>query len=152
MTTTSNTNCLFPRSIAAVAVALLVFAAPAPAATGPVDSDGAFTCDFRLPGDLPLEQVAPVIERDRIYMARQPGMLNKHLPIRPDPLTGTMRSGGRYLFDPSEHARDYRRFVSEDFVLDGVQFLDRPIFIDPDCHAWSTIGRTTSPTSTTRAR
>lgn len=127
------------RWLAAAMATALIFAAAA-SATGPIDSRGAFTCDFQMPADLPLDQVAPVIERDRIYMARQPGMLNKHLPIRSEPVTGAPRSGGRYLFDSYDHARAYLRFVGEDFVLDGVPFLDRPIFIGPDCHAWSTIG------------
>jgi hypothetical protein len=30
---------------------------------------GCFTCDFALPGNLPLNQVPAIIERDRMYMA-----------------------------------------------------------------------------------
>src|SRR5262245_3759380 len=42
---------------------------------------GCFTCDFALPGDLPLNQVPAIIERDRMYMAERPGMRTKHLPL-----------------------------------------------------------------------
>src|SRR5687768_18493856 len=47
---------------------------------GNIKARGAFTCDFALPGNLPMDQVAPVIERDRIYMAERPGMQRKQIP------------------------------------------------------------------------
>jgi hypothetical protein len=100
---------------------------------------GAFTCDFGLPADLPLDVIAPQIERDRMYMAAQPGMENKHLPIGFDP-SGNLTSGGRYLFDTRSHAASYRDFVEHRYVLDGVQFLSRPYFLLPECHDWSVIG------------
>ena len=40
---------------------------------GKVKAKGAFTADFGLPGSLPLNEVAPLIERDRMYMAARPG-------------------------------------------------------------------------------
>ena len=106
-----------------------------------VAAEGAFTCDFQVdPTQFSLDELAPAIERDRIYMARQPGMLHKHIPIRPDPASLTFFAGGRYLFDTFENAKDYKDFVVNRFVLDGIQFLDRPYFLNPDCHAWATIG------------
>src|SRR5215510_5256474 len=54
------------------------------AGIGKVKAKGAFTADFALPGNLPLDQVAPVIEIDRMHMAARPGMQNKYLPIRFD--------------------------------------------------------------------
>ncbi len=102
---------------------------------------GSFSCDFALAlGDAPLSQVPAVIERDRMYMASHPGIVHKHLPISIDFATGTVYSGGRYLFDTREHAAAYRHFVTETFVLDGVQFLDRPLFVDPFCTDWDVIG------------
>jgi len=101
---------------------------------------GSFSCDFGLPGNLPLSQVPPLIERDRMYMAEQPGMQTKHLPLRIDTNTGNLMSGGRYLFDTFEEAQDYKNWVTNDFVLDGVHFLQRPIFLAPECHAWAVIG------------
>lgn len=112
-------------------------------AGGDIAADGAFTCDLTLPGsvlgDPSLEPVGATLERDRMLMARRPGMLRKHIPLRIDPATGNLQSGGRYLFDTAEHAGDYQRFV-ERFAIDGVPFLERPIFLDHDCHAWTTIG------------
>lgn len=58
-----------------------------------IEAEGAFTCDFALPGSLPLAQVPAVIERDRMYMAERPGMLTKRLPIAMDPGTGNLFSG-----------------------------------------------------------
>lgn len=107
--------------------------------TGDIDADGAFTCDFQIKGDYPIHSVPPVIERDRIYMARRPGMLYKHIPIRPDIATGNIHSGGRYLFETHAQAEGYERWVKERFVLDGTLFLDRDYFLSSDCHAWKTV-------------
>ncbi|MGA9769334.1 MAG: hypothetical protein WBV94_09855 [Blastocatellia bacterium] len=107
---------------------------------GKVKAKGAFTADFALPASLPLNLVAPLIERDRMYMAARPGMQNKYLPLRIDTDTGNLLSGGRYLFDSEHDAEAYRNWVENDFILDGTHFFDRPIFINPDYHAWRVIG------------
>ncbi|MCA1814706.1 MAG: hypothetical protein LC624_12300, partial [Halobacteriales archaeon] len=110
------------------------------ATRGDVGAGGAFTCDFGLPLDFPLDQAGPLIERDRMYMAARPGMLLKHIPILPDPAHQEVLAGGRYLFDTAEHAAQYLAWVRGDFVLDGVHFLQRPYFLHPDCHAWVAAG------------
>lgn len=123
--------------------------APAPASAVAKKPKGCFTCDFGLPGNLPLNLVPPLIERDRMYMAEQPGMQTKHLPLRIDFSTGNLLSGGRYLFDTFEEASDYKNWVTNDFILDGVHFLQRPIFLAPECHAWRVVGvREFSPVNT----
>jgi hypothetical protein len=140
-----------PWSVGAALLALVIVAGPAAhradaqalTASGDISARGAFTCDLTLPGsvlgDPTLEPVAITLERDRTLMARRAGMIRKHIPLRIDPATGNLQSGGRYLFDTAENARDYKRFV-ERFAIDGVKFLERPIFLDHDCHAWTTIG------------
>src|SRR5215216_5122525 len=50
---------------------------------GNIQARGSFTCDFTIPGDYPLD-VAPVIERDRMYMAARPGLQRKQIPLRFD--------------------------------------------------------------------
>ena len=109
------------------------------ASIGKVKAKGAFTADFALPGSLPLNEVAPLIERDRMYMAARRGMQNKYLPLTIDFATGNLLSGGRYLFDTEHDAEQYKNWVENDFILDGVHFFDRPIFINPDYHAWRLI-------------
>src|SRR5215212_8391744 len=113
---------------ARVAVALLMLvlgglAAPrARAATqdaqqkqdGNIKARGAFTCDFALPGDFPFGRVAPVIERDRMYMAERPGMQRKQIPMRFDFSNGNLLTGGRYLFDTEEDAAKYKSWVEND--------------------------------------
>ncbi len=128
------------RTFAAV-LGLLLAAATGAAAGEPSDAQpaGAFTCDFNLSSDLPQNEIAPSIERDRMYMAARPGLLHKHIPISFD-ATGNVFSGGRYLFDTAAHAREYRDWVFHSYVLDGVLFLKRPYFLSPDCHAWTVIG------------
>src|SRR5215212_9680154 len=50
---------------------------------GNIQARGCFTCDFTIPGNSPLD-VAPAIERDRMYMAERPGMQRKQIPLRFD--------------------------------------------------------------------
>lgn len=100
---------------------------------------GSFSCDFEITSDIPIFEVPPVIERDRMFMADHPGMITKQLPIGLDQ-AGHVYSGGRYLFDTYEHAASYADFVEHGYVLDGVQFLSRPYFRGPDCHAWRVAG------------
>jgi hypothetical protein len=132
------------RKFAAVLGLLLLTATGAAAgAGGDAQPGGAFTCDFGLSSDpllLPPGQIAPSIERDRMYMSARPGMLHKHIPISFDPDSGEVLSGGRYLFDTAEHAREYRDWVFNTYVLDGVLFLKRSYFLSPECHAWTVIG------------
>lgn len=110
-----------------------------PAQDGGIKARGAFTCDFALPGDFPFAQVAPVIERDRMYMAERPGMQRKQIPMRFDPSTGDLLTGGRYLFDTEQDAAKYKSWVEDEFILDGTRFFDRPYFLNPDCHSWGVV-------------
>ncbi len=135
--------CLRVLSGGLMAASLMLAAGGAAAGEdGEAPPGGAFTCDFGLSSDpslLPQDKIAPSIERDRMYMAARPGLLHKHIPISFD-ATGNVFSGGRYLFDTAAHAREYRDWVFNAYVLDGVHFLKRSYFLSPDCHAWTVIG------------
>ena len=109
-------------------------------AVGPIKARAAVTVDFGLPAELPLNELAPVIERDRQHMAKRPGMRSKHLPFRIDSTSGNYLSGGRYLFDSLENAERYKSWAGNEFVLDGFKFFERPFFLDAVCHVWSVIG------------
>jgi hypothetical protein len=111
-----------------------------PLQVGPIHAKGAVTVDFALPGNLPLDLVIPVIERDRMHMAARPGFRQKHLPIRSDPSSGNFLSGGRYLFDTVEHAEQCESWAENDFVLDGIRFFERPVFLDPVACVWRVAG------------
>jgi hypothetical protein len=110
--------------------------------SGDISAQGAFTCELTLPASVTVsypEPIAAALERDRIIMAREPGLLRKHIPLSFDPATGNLLAGGRYLFDTEQHAQQYKAFV-EGYTLNGIKFLERPEFIEQDCHAWSVIG------------
>ena len=111
-------------------------------ASGDIAARGAFTCELTLPASVTVsypEPIAAALERDRIIMARQPGILRKHIPLSFDPMNGDLLAGGRYLLDTEQHAREYKAFV-ERYTLNGVKFLERPEFLATDCHWWSLIG------------
>lgn len=108
--------------------------------TGRITAQGAFTGDFGISPDAPAHQIPGEIERDREIMVLRPGMLHKHVPIQVDPASGRMFCGGRYLFDTYDDAEAYRRWVLEEFVVDGVPFPERSYFVDPVFLAWQVIG------------
>jgi hypothetical protein len=107
---------------------------------GPIAAAGAFTADFGLPGGLPLEQLPEVIEHDRVIMETRSGMRQKHLPFRLDTATGTVLSGGRYLFDTFAHAQAYKDWAERELIVDGVPFFQRPLFINPVILTWQVLG------------
>ena len=92
---------------------------------------------FQLPGH-ELDPRAPgMIERDRQIMATRPGMFRKLLPLRID--ESGVHTGGCYLFDTYENAKAYRDWVANDFVLDGVKFLDRPVIMEVRDQLWHVV-------------
>lgn len=99
----------------------------------------AFSCDFGLDPAIDPGSIPPMIERDRMHMADQPGLINKHLPLSLDFETGEQWSGGRYLFRSISEAQAYKQWVTEDYALGGIQFLANPTFIEPDCRVWRTV-------------
>lgn len=107
---------------------------------GELPHEGAFSCDLTIDPLTPPSELPPAIERDRMLMAGQPGMRQKHLPLGPDPATGELIGGGRYLFETAEQAAAYAHFVEHEFVVDGTHFFDRDVFLAHDCHAWGVIG------------
>ncbi|HEX9412495.1 MAG TPA: hypothetical protein VF916_03250 [Ktedonobacterales bacterium] len=62
------------------------------------DASAAFTCDFAISKDASPPDIVPMIERDRTIMTARPGFLRKFIPLRIDPASGNLLSGGRYLF------------------------------------------------------
>jgi hypothetical protein len=79
--------------------------------TGPIDAKGAFTSEIDLPPVIKPGEVNTVAEADRPHLVDQPGMRHKYLPLRHDPATGAISTGGRYLFRGYEDATKYRDFL-----------------------------------------
>jgi hypothetical protein len=85
---------------------------------GPIDAKGAFTSEIDLPPIIKPGEINTLAEVDRPYMADQPGMRNKYLPLSHDPATGAISTGGRYLFRGFEDATKYREtFPCLSFLL-----------------------------------
>jgi hypothetical protein len=104
------------------------------------DAGAAFTCDFAISKNVSPLDIVPMIERDRTAMTARPGFLRKFIPLRIDPASGNLLSGGRYLFRTAQDARQYQTWLWHDFVLDGIAFFDRPFFLNPECHVWDVVG------------
>jgi hypothetical protein len=104
-------------------------------------SRGATFCDYKLLPTLPVDTAPAMIERDRMYMAAQPGVTFKYLPLSlPTPSDPYIYSGGRYLVDTVEHAQRYAHWILNEFRLDGVLFPERSYFLRTECTAYSVIG------------
>jgi hypothetical protein len=109
--------------------------------TGPINAQAAFTSDFTIPDDLPLQKVVDMLEIERRPMDIRPGMDRKYTPLRFDPATGIRQVGGRYLFDTWENALDYGEFTSKELEFEpGVKFWDRPFFLGVDRKIWRVTG------------
>jgi hypothetical protein len=76
--------------------------------TGPIDAKGAFTSEIDLPPIIKPGPLNTVAEADRPHIVDQPGTRHKYLPLRHDPATGAISSGGRYLFRGYEDATKFR--------------------------------------------
>jgi NADPH:quinone reductase len=108
---------------------------------GPIACRAAFTSDFTVPADMPIQQLVNNVENERPSMDIRPGMRHKYMPLRFDPATGAHLVGGRYLFDSWEHVVDYLEFTSTELEFEpGVKFWDRPFFTGIDKHAWHVAG------------
>ena len=109
--------------------------------TGPIDAKGAFTSEIDL---LPIIKSGPlntVAEADRPHLVDQPGMRHKHLPLRHDPATGAISTGGRYLFRRYEDATKYRDFLeAKVFRSEQTTFWKRPFFFNTVRFAWCVTG------------
>ncbi|WP_037897613.1 hypothetical protein [Streptomyces sp. NRRL S-920] len=109
--------------------------------TGPIAAEAAFTSDFEIPGDLPVQKLVDMLEIERRSMDIRPGMRHKYTPLRFDSAAGTPQIGGRYLFDTWDNVLDYDDFTSNELEFEeGVKFWDRPFFLDVDRHIWRVTG------------
>jgi hypothetical protein len=109
--------------------------------TGPIDAKGAFTSEIDL---VPIIKPGPlntVAEADRPHLVDQSGMRHKYLPLRHDPATGAISSGGRYLFRAYEDATKYRDFLeTKVFPSEQTTFWKRPFFFNTVRFAWCMAG------------
>jgi hypothetical protein len=109
--------------------------------TGPIDAKGAFTSEIDLPPTIKPGPLNTLAEADRPYMIGQLGMRHKYLPLRHDPATGAISTGGRYLFRSYEDATKYRDFLeAKVFPAEPTTFWKRPFFINTVRFAWRVTG------------
>jgi hypothetical protein len=109
--------------------------------TGPIDAKGAYTSEIDLPPTIKSGPLNTVAEVDRPHLVNHPGMRHKYLPLRHDPATGAISTGGRYLFRSYDDAIKYRDFL-ETKVFPGEQttFWKRPFFLNTVRFAWRVTG------------
>jgi hypothetical protein len=109
--------------------------------TGPIDAKGAFTSEIDLPPTIKPGPLNTVAEADRPHLVDQPGMRHKYLPLRYDPATEAISSGGRYLFRGYEDAARYRDFLeAKVFPSEKTTFWKRPFFFNTVRFAWCVTG------------
>ncbi|MCC7414013.1 MAG: hypothetical protein IT495_20525 [Gammaproteobacteria bacterium] len=107
---------------------------------GPIDVEGCVTSAMVLRGDLPPEAVPDVIERDRLHMAARPGLYIKLLPVLRDPANGNVLTGGAYLFDRYAQAEAFDHWTANEFVVDGVPFVQMPALLSRTSKVWRVAG------------
>lgn len=75
-------------------------------------------------------------------MDKRPGMFLKYLPYCYDQVTGKLLTGGSYLFDTLDDAKDYARWTTEDFEVGdpATKFWDQPLWESTTRNTWDVIG------------
>ena len=79
---------------------------------------------------------------DSKTMSRRPGMILKFLPYLYDGVTGKLLTGGSYLFDTYENAKDYVQWANKEFEVGEppVKFTEQPMFESVKSQVWKVIG------------
>lgn len=108
--------------------------------SGPIPCGGVFADEFDLGPGLSMKNAPDYIEADRIVMAARPGLNRKLLPFGLEDGGARATCGGFYLFDTLENAVAFKHWVEKDFVVDGIHFLDRPVFKNPRGFVYRVVG------------
>lgn len=111
--------------------------------TGDISVQAAVTVELLLgvPG-LPLQAMIDQQYSDSRVMDKRPGMYLKYLPFRYDEITAKLLTGGTYAFDTWDNAKDYARWVRDDFEVGEpkTKFLKQPLFESAIARIWKIIG------------
>ena len=107
---------------------------------GPIDVKGCVTSVMVMRGDQPPDAVPNVIERDRQHMSARPGIHLKLLPVLQTPQACEVLTGGAYLFDTIEDARAFAHWTENEFVIDGVPFVEMPALLSRTAKVWQVLG------------
>lgn len=110
---------------------------------GEIPAGGATTAEIYIAGcGVPLQALMDTQYKDSQTMDKQPGMYIKYLPYRYDEVTGKLLTGGSYLFDTWENAKEYGRWMVEDFRVGSPEtpFLEQPMFESTVRNIWKVIG------------
>jgi hypothetical protein len=109
---------------------------------GELPVKGAVTSEIFVAGfGVPLQAFINAQYLDSKIMSERPGMHLKYLPYQYDTVTGKLISGGSYLFDTWENAKEYARWANEDFEVGEpkVKFWDQPMFESHSGRVWKVI-------------
>lgn len=110
---------------------------------GDIPVKGAVTAEINVIGPgVPLQGFIDHQYVDSQTMDKRPGMYIKYLPYRYDEVTGKLLSGGAYLFDTWENAKDYARWTMEEFKVGDPKtpFWEQPMFESSVRNMWKVIG------------
>jgi hypothetical protein len=91
---------------------------------------------------VPLQALIDAQYLDSKIMSERPGMIMKCLPYLYDAVTGKLLTGGAYLFETYENAKDYARWACEEFEVGEpkVKFPEQPMFKSFEGQTWKVIG------------
>ena len=91
---------------------------------------------------MPLQGVIDHQYQDFQSMSRRPGLYIKYMPYRYHEINGQFLTGGSYLFDTWENAKNYESWSSAEFEAGGqkVNFWAQPMFVSSPHWAWKVVG------------
>ncbi|KAF4967449.1 hypothetical protein FSARC_5022 [Fusarium sarcochroum] len=109
---------------------------------GVVKAKGAFTAEILMPARIGLEDVWHSQYAGSQVMGKRPGMYIKYLPSKYHQISGEMLTGGAYLFDTLENAKDYENWTTNEFEVGEPKttYWNQPLFKSVDAFTWKVIG------------
>ncbi|KAF4993084.1 hypothetical protein FGRMN_6699 [Fusarium graminum] len=109
---------------------------------GHINAKGAFTAEIHITARVGLEDMWHSQYAGSQVMGTRPGMQIKYLVTKYHPINGDLLTGGCYLFDTFEHAKEFEDWTTNEFEVGEPKtpYWKQPLFNSVDTFSWKVIG------------
>jgi hypothetical protein len=109
---------------------------------GKINAKGAFTAEIHITARVGLQDVWYSQYEGSQVMGKRPGMHMKYLVTKYNQINGDMLTGGCYLFDTFDNAKEYEDWTTNDFEVGEPKttYWKQPLFKSVNAFTWNVIG------------
>ncbi|KAM0345055.1 hypothetical protein ACHAPU_006941 [Fusarium lateritium] len=109
---------------------------------GQITAKGAFTAEIRITARIGLEDMWHSQYAGSQVMGKRPGMQIKYLVTKYHPINGDLLTGGCYLFDTPENAKNFEDWTTNEFEVGEPKtaYWKQPLFTSVNAFSWKVIG------------